>query len=432
MSGFWPDVFSIIFSNVVVDINLFVFFRCVMKLAKAGIIKELDRRAMEEYGISGAVLMENAGSGIARMLLDKYPKAKDKGVVIVCGRGNNGGDGFVIARHLYNFGIEVDVFIAGKVAKVKDGESRVNLDIVKKMGIGVAEIERDEDLLALTRSLRERGVIVDAFLGTGIEREVEGMYARIIMAVNDISAGKDKKVLSVDIPSGIDSDSGNILGVAIRADATVALALPKLGEVVYPGADYAGEVYLLDISIPKTLVERMEINSSILLPTDFFSLMVKRASQAHKGDFGHLLIIAGSPGKTGAAALAADGALLTGSGLVTVGVPASLNDIMEIKTTAAMTLPLPDDGGGNLLSSAISIIEASIKNIVDNKNAIGAFDAIAIGPGLGTSKGVREVMRGLIEKSEIPKLFMQPSTSSLARIRASPSPTSTATYSKSG
>jgi len=375
-----------------------------MKVATADIIRELDRRAMDELGISGAVLMENAGLGIAGLLMEKFPEVRETGAVIACGRGNNGGDGFVIARHLTNRGIQVDVFIAGEAGKVREGESKTNLDILKKMGIGVAEVKKDDDFLPFADSIRGRGFVVDALLGTGLDREVGGIYARMITAINDITGIVDsssrplekwrKKVIAVDIPSGIDSDTGRVMGVAVRADATFALALPKLGEVVHPGAEYAEELYVLDISIPKRLVERMEIDTSLVTPGEFFSLMAKRKPRAHKGDFGHLLIVAGSPGKTGAAALAANGALLSGAGLVTVGVPATLNYVMEVKTTAAMTEPLPDDGGYLTPQALDRILEIAAEG--------GSINAVAVGPGLGTTDGVKDVVRGLILESRVP------------------------------
>ncbi|MBN1574714.1 MAG: NAD(P)H-hydrate dehydratase [Deltaproteobacteria bacterium] len=372
-----------------------------MKVATAEIIRELDRRAMAEFGISGAVLMENAGLGVAGLFLEKFPEVRETGAVIACGRGNNGGDGFVIARHLANRGVSVDVFIAGEAEKVREGESKTNLDILKKMGIGVAEVKRDEDLLPFAESIKERGFVVDAMLGTGLDREVGGIYARMITAVNDIvdassrmPKGHRKKVVAVDIPSGIDSDTGRVMGVAVKADSTFALALPKLGEIIYPGAEYAGELYVLDISIPKRLVERMEIDTSLVTPGEFFSLTAKRNPQAHKGDFGHLLIVAGSPGKTGAAALAAEGALLSGAGLVTVGVPASLNDVMEVKTTAAMTEPLPDDGG--------YLTPKALDRVLDLAGDGSSVNALALGPGLGTKGGIADVVRGLVLESNLP------------------------------
>ena len=358
-----------------------------MKVATADIIRELDRRAMDEYGISGPVLMENAGGGMARVLMKKYPFALQRGVTIISGRGNNGGDGFVIARHLVNRGIEVDVFIAGEMHNVREGETKTNLDIIRKMGLGILEITRDEDMLALVGSIRERGLLVDALLGTGIKREVTGQYSRIIDAINDDAT----TIVSVDIPSGLSADTGNVMGRAVKADLTCAFGLPKVGEIIYPGAEFVGELLVIDISIPRKLIDGMDIPYNLISPELFSNLFRKRAPVSHKGSFGHLLVIAGSPGKTGAAALSALGAMRSGVGLTTVGVPESLNHILEAKLTEAMTLPLPDEGG-HLSTNAFESI------MVETQGK----SAIALGPGLGTSRGAREVVRGLISESRTP------------------------------
>jgi NAD(P)H-hydrate epimerase len=362
-----------------------------MKVATAESIRELDRRAIEEFGISGAVLMENAGRGTARVILDRFPDAAKQGVVIVCGRGNNGGDGFVIARHLSNRGVGVAVFIVGEAKTVREGEARINLDILHRMGTGTMEVTTDDDLLALRKSFCECGVIIDALFGTGLAREVSGMNARAISAMHSARETGNVSILSVDIPSGINTDTGKVLGTAVQADVTVTFALPKVGALIYPGAEHVGEHIVLDISIPHTLVDEMKSDYFLLSGETVWPLFKKRKPDAHKGTFGHLLIISGSPGKTGAAALAADGALRAGAGLVTVGVPKSLNPILEMKLTEAMTLPLPDEDG-HLSSEAFDAIMDEVERRT----------AIALGPGLGTSKGAREVVRGLIAESPVP------------------------------
>ena len=367
-----------------------------MKVSTSVIMRELDRRAVFEYGISGLVLMENAGRGVADIALKRLGDKFSRGAAVVSGCGNNGGDGFVVARHLANRGIEVDVFLLGEAKNVCDGEARVNLDILRKMGIGLVEVTRDEDVLALASSIEKRGVAIDALLGTGIEREVTGLHDRAIRAIN---RGRERGVcvvVSVDMPSGVSADTGKILGVAVRADLTITFALPKVGALIYPGADYVGELVVVDISMPSRLIEELGITKNVLSPSWFYPLLERRRPDSHKGDFGHLLIVAGSPGKTGAAALCASGALLAGAGLVTVGVPSSLNSVFEVKLTEAMTEPLPDDAGF-FTSSAID----RIFELIDGKEGRG-MDAVAIGPGMGTSKGSREVVRGLISECNVP------------------------------
>jgi hydroxyethylthiazole kinase-like uncharacterized protein yjeF len=357
-----------------------------MKAATARIIRDLDRLAVEEYGIPGAVLMENAGRGSARILLERFPEVYQAGVTIVAGTGNNGGDGFVIARHLANQGIEVDVFIAGSIDSVKAGESAGNLATIRKMGIPVVPITKDEDMAALSESIRSRGVAVDALLGTGLEREVSGIFSRIIAIIND-----GYSILSIDVPSGISSDTGKVMGNAVQADVTVTFALPKVGNLVYPGAEFCGELIVLDIGIPATLIDRMTIADHVLVTASFAGLMAKRRPTAHKGDFGHLLILAGSMGKTGAAALCGMGALVAGAGLVTVGAPQSQVGVLASKLTEAMTEPLPDDNGA-LDATAFG----RIMKILEGKTAV------ALGPGLGTGAGAWETTRRLITEVDLP------------------------------
>jgi len=357
-----------------------------MKVATAQTIREIDRLAIEEYGIPGAVLMENAGRTVTNVLLERFPEAADTGVTIVSGTGNNGGDGFVVARHLVNRGVEVDVFLAGTVESVREGESAANLSTIRNMGIPVVPIAADEDIAALADSVGNRGIVVDALLGTGVAREVSGIFSRIIAQIND-----GFSVLSIDIPSGISSDTGKVLGSAVRADVTVALALPKLGNLIYPGAEHCGEVIVADIGIPSKLVDRMAIPDRVLSPEIFDTLLAKRIATAHKGDFGHLLILAGSMGKIGAAALCGMGALTAGPGLVTVGTPESQVGVLAGKLTEAMTEPLPDDGGALDRTAFGRVIK-----ILDGKTAV------ALGPGLGTGAGAWEITRRLITEVDLP------------------------------
>lgn len=357
-----------------------------MKAATASIIREIDRLAVEQYAIPGAVLMENAGRASAHILLEHFPEAAETGVTIVSGTGNNGGDGFVIARHLANRGIEVDVFIAGTAEQVRQGESAANLATIRKMGIPVVPITTDEDVAALADSVNTRGIVVDALLGTGLVREVSGIHSRVIAVINDGCS-----ILSVDIPSGISSDTGAVLGTAVAADVTVALALPKLGNLIHPGAEHCGELIVADIGIPAKLVDRMSIHDHVLVPELFESLMIKRRPTAHKGDFGHCLVLAGSMGKIGAAALCGMGALMAGAGLVTVGAPESQVGVLAAKLTEAMTEPLPDTAGA-LDRTAFG----RVTKILEGKTAV------ALGPGLGTGAGAWEVTRRLITEVDLP------------------------------
>ena len=247
-------------------------------------------------------------------------------------------------------------------------------------------ITRDEDVAALSDSIKARGIVVDALLGTGLIRETSGVFSRIISVMNE-----GYSVLSVDIPSGISSDTGKVMGSAVKADVTVAIALPKVGNLLYPGAEFCGELVVLDIGIPEKLVNRIKIQDYVLTPGLFAPLMVKRPPTAHKGDFGHLLILAGSMGKTGAAALCGMGALVAGAGLVTVGAPESQVGVLAAKLTEAMTEPLPDTNGALDQTAFGRIIK-----VLEGKSAV------ALGPGLGTGAGAWEATRRLIMEVDLP------------------------------
>src|SRR3990170_2811202 len=246
-----------------------------MKLATRDIVREIDRISIEEYGIQGLILMENAGRAVAEVILDEFPKVKR--VAIFAGGGNNGGDGFVVGRHLMNKGLDVNTYLTVDPKKYK-GDALINFQAVPRV--------------------------------------------------------------AVDIPSGLDSDTGFPLGVSVKADVTVTFVLPKIGLAIYPGIDYAGKVYVVDITTPRFLEK--DIPFELITYDTVREILKPRHPNSHKGTYGHLFILAGSPGKTGAATLAALGGLTVGTGLVTIGIPKSLNPIMEEKTTEAMTEPLPE------------------------------------------------------------------------------------------
>jgi len=200
-----------------------------MKVVTRDEIRRIDKRAIEEYGISGLILMENAGLQVSLEILEHYSPLAQKRVAIIAGKGNNGGDGFVVARHLYNRGIRVEVYLIGESTEIK-GDARVNLDILKKIGIPLYERVTSNDLSA---PLRYTDIIVDAIFGTGLSSEIKNPYSDVINAINS----SRKPVVSIDVPSGVDSDTGEILGVAVKADITVTFALPKRGLLVFPGAE---------------------------------------------------------------------------------------------------------------------------------------------------------------------------------------------------
>lgn len=355
-----------------------------MKVVTAEEIRRIDRRAIEEYGILGVVLMENAGHNVVLSMIDCYGNLRGKKVSIVAGKGNNGGDGFVVARHLFNRDIRVEVYLLDESDDVK-GDAKINLDILKKAGIPLYESATLKDL---EKPLRDADIIVDAIFGTGISSKVTKPYSDAINAIN--SAGKP--VVSIDIPSGVSSDTGEILGVAVKANLTVTFVLPKRGLLVFPGAEYSGVLKIADIGIPKGIVEEEDIKCHILTSKDIKALLPKRSPNSHKTSFGHLLVIAGSAGKTGAAAMTSLSALRVGAGLVTLSIPASLNDLLEMKTTEVMTLPLPETDDLTLSVYAENIL----------KEIFPKMTATALGPGLSTHPETVKLVRHLISNIEHP------------------------------
>ena len=312
-----------------------------MKLVTAAEMRELDRRAIAEVGIPSLVLMENAGRTTYQVLRREFPVLSGE-VAVLAGRGNNGGDGFVVARYLAQAGLPVAVFLLGRKDQVK-GDAKVNLDILAHHGLEVREITEEAHLNPVVHQLARADLIVDALLGTGLDKPVQGLMAALIDRVNHLRA----PVLAVDIPTGLSADTGEVLGVALQAEVTVTYGWPKVGQIMPPGRDYVGRLWQVDISIPPDLAR--EVPLELAEARELRQLVPARPFGSHKGTFGHLLVLAGSEGKTGAAALASLGALRAGAGLVTLGIAQSLNDILEVKLTEAMTLPLPQADGARAL-----------------------------------------------------------------------------------
>jgi len=359
-----------------------------MKIATARQMQDLDRRTIQECGIPGIVLMENAGRGAAELLVRYFPQAHEGTVAVLAGRGNNGGDGFVIARHLKNWGIRTKVYLLASVDDVR-GDALTNLQIWLKMGGEFIEIPYKGGFTRIKKEIAQTRLIVDAIFGTGLNAEVKGFLKEVISFIN----AAPQPVVAVDIPSGLDATEGRVLGAAVRADLTVTFGLAKIGQVIEPGARYVGKLEVVDIGIPRTFIEEADIRTHLLDLAELnLSFLAPRLLQAHKGDYGHLFVVAGSPGKTGAAAMVCSGALRMGTGLVTLGIPAALNPILEAKLTEAMTEPLPDVGTGYLSSDAgESIVQL-----------LGGKTAVALGPGISTQPQVQEFLLDLIPQLSLP------------------------------
>jgi len=358
-----------------------------MILVTAAEMQQIDRQAIEAFGIPGRVLMENAGRGATRFLFEQFSNLKNKHVAIIAGRGNNGGDGFVIARYLAQSGIPVKVYLLSRSNLVK-GDAAANLKLLKLLAVPVIEIPDDASFSARQSAMNDPDVWVDAILGTGLKSDVEGYFKTVINFINSLH----KPVFAVDIPSGLNSDTGQPCGVCIRARATATFAFAKTGHMVYPGTDYTGVLKIVDIGIPPYITEKADPRQFLVTADLIRSCLPQRPPDAHKGTTGHLLLLAGSPGKTGAASMTSVSALRAGAGLVTLGIAESLNAVLETHVLETMTAPLPESQTGVLGESAFVTIE----KLMSGKKCL------AIGPGLGRGTETKKLVRKIIQTSEIP------------------------------
>lgn len=350
--------------------------------------KAIDQRAIDEFSIPGIVLMENAALKTVDIIRKKYIKDCCSGkVVVLVGGGNNGGDGMAIARHLMLGGIELEVFIFSPEDRIT-GDAKTNLDILKKLQAAIRWVEDRNDLSLLDRELKGACLVIDSLFGTGLCRDIEGIVYEAIEKVNSHNV----PVVAVDIPSGIHGENGHVMGIAIKADDTVTFGYPKRGHILFPGREYTGELHVVPISLPSDSAEAEGVSGFTLGDMEVAMGLKERPSDGHKGTFGHVAVIAGSTGMTGAACLTSMAALRTGAGLVTLGVPASLNPIFENKLTEVMTVPLEDKGTGYLLSSGME----EIKKLITGK------DVLAIGPGWGKNCDGLEILRNILAEFSIP------------------------------
>ena len=358
-----------------------------MKVVTTAEIKKIDHRAIEEYGIPSMVLMENAGSEATRQIERIMGNLANKKIAIFAGKGNNGGDGYVIARYLFNQGSKVKVFLITSKTDVT-GDALINLQIITRMGIDVIEVANDGDWDKVKIAITFTDCLVDALVGTGFSGQLGGNMAQVVESINKTN----KVVIAIDIPSGVDGNTGEVNGIAVKANHTITFSLPKQGLLLYPGASYAGDVSVADIGIPRTLLMDDNIKQNIITSTTVGQMFAKRRPDVHKGSCGKVLIIAGSKGLTGAAALTATAAVRSGAGLVTLGIAESLHDIMEMKLTEVMTKPLPEVAVGIMgLDAVLDVQEMSSQS-----------DIVAIGPGLGRHIDTMTAVRQIIKEVEKP------------------------------
>jgi NAD(P)H-hydrate epimerase len=372
-------------------------------LVKAEAMRGLDRHTIETLGVPGEVLMENAGRAATELVLEELPAGGE--VLVVCGAGNNGGDGFVVARQLALLGVPVRAALLGEASALR-GDAAANHERALSVGVAVE---------GPRWRAPHRGVIVDAIFGTGLAREVAKAPAASVRRIN-ASRGEGVRVVAVDLPSGLCADTGQVLGVAVWADATVTFELPKLGLALEPGRSHAGRIVVAHVGIAEQ-APGVEHEGELWTRAGAGARLPARPPAGHKGSFGHALVIAGSEGKTGAAALAAAGAGRVGAGLVTVACPAGVNDILEVKCTEAMTVALPDTSAREFAASG----EDALVELAAERDAVG------LGPGVGRSEETLKLVRALAARIEQPMAIDADALRAFAEepalLRSRPAPT---------
>jgi NAD(P)H-hydrate epimerase len=356
-----------------------------MRILNAAQMRDADRHTIEEIGIPSLVLMENAGRQVVAAIEAAYESFLDGRVAVLCGRGNNGGDGFVVARTLAQRGVDVSVFVLGPVAAVT-GDARLNLDILGRLGVDAVEVTDEQAWDLHSSEVGACGLVIDAIVGTGLKPPLAGLLETVVADLNTLEV----PVVSIDLPSGLSADTSHVVGHAVQAVMTVTLASPKIPLVLPPAEDHAGDVVIADIGIPPAIIEGLPGRHLELVTPEQLRLFVQpRPVDSHKGDYGRLTIVAGSPGKTGAAYLAAMGALKAGAGLVTIAAPASCQSTLAALAPEYMTEALAETAG--------DISEACVDQVLRIQQ-----DVIACGPGLGRTAGVRSFVRALVERAAVP------------------------------
>ncbi len=361
-----------------------------MKLANPGEMKKIDQVAIENYKIPGSLLMETAAKFVAEKARERIEAENESRVVlIIAGKGNNGGDAFAATRHLHQWGYSVKVVSLVPREKV-DGDPEIFLEILEKLDVPIIYVGNDNSLPVFERLVEEAGLIIDGIFGTGIHGEVTGLFAGVIRIINE----SGKKVVSIDIPSGINGRNGQVCGIAVKADETVTFSLLKPGILQYPGKSYAGKISLADIGIPPAAIQSVSPDGILMDTTIAKSLLPQRPEDGHKGTFGRVIVITGSTGMTGAGTLAATAAFKTGSGLVYLAVPDTLAPVYGVTIPEAITLPLRGEDGASFTGNIEYLTEI-----------VHTMDAVVIGPGLSTKLSVSKLVEEMITTCEKPMVI---------------------------
>ncbi|HWQ77117.1 MAG TPA: NAD(P)H-hydrate dehydratase [Syntrophomonas sp.] len=360
-----------------------------MKLIRAEEMKEIDRRASSEYMIPSIVLMENAGLRTAEKVLDIMDKASEPNIIILVGKGNNGGDGLVAARHLLNAGARVKVFMCADSEQLSP-DATANYHILEKMTDAIFPLQREEHWQRFIESLLPADVIVDALYGIGFKGSLPEFEARLARLVNQ-SKGQ---VLAVDIPSGLEADTGRVAGEVFKADYTVTFALPKLGMITGRDKECIGQLTVADISIPAALLQDERMPLQLITDAMVGTHFKRRPRESHKGSYGNALIIGGSLGMSGAPVMTAWAALRCGAGLVTLAMPDKIMNAANL-VPEIMSRGLPSTVEGAISEEARPIVE----------NLLGTASVCAIGPGMSRYGDGNTIVRTVLKKSGIPVLI---------------------------
>ncbi len=346
-------------------------------------MRAVDKLSTTELNIPAILLMENAGLKTAQAIRREYGNLKNKHVCIICGKGNNGGDGFVVGRHLSRMGAEVEFFSTASLSELRD-EAAANRKIAESLRLPIHDIHSIEDL----KPAFIPDFIVDALLGTGIRGEVTGLYRAIIDWMN----AQTVPIAAVDTPSGLNCETGEVAGAAVRAGLTVTMGNIKTGQIFYPARSYQNKLFVADLNAPPFLLEKVNTQKFLVTPEDIISFLPERPPDAYKNTFGKVLMIAGSTGLTGAATMASLSALRSGAGMVVLGIPERFNPVLEEKVTEVMTAPLPETEDGSIHSRAINHIDRWLQ----------WSHVLALGPGLSTHPETQTFVRAFLGKVDKP------------------------------
>jgi len=358
-----------------------------MKILTARQMRRIDERTEREHGVAADTLMDNAGRRVAEALLGIYPALSSMNPLILCGKGNNGGDGITAARHLRSFGVMSRVVLLASPGAL-EGIAAAHMLRARDAGVTIESVPDEAAWKEVAGTLDDHALIVDAVLGTGLQGGARGLAARVIDSMRDASGEK----VSLDIPSGLSGDSAEIPGPALRADHTIALACPKIPHVFPPATALVGRLHVVDIGIPPEAIDEESVDLNLVTEDEAAALIPIREADSHKGDFGRVLVVGGSTGKSGAAAMVALSALRSGAGLVTAATGATAQKILAGQVMEMMTEALPETPEGSLSAAAAPVLEGLSKQA----------DVLAVGPGLTAREETSALVRDLVSRTSLP------------------------------